>query len=72
MSDLPSKNISSWQQHPSLLPYVEQGILDFARFDAVQDVELHLVHAKLSIRPGDLQQPLVIVANYFLTAFRKN
>ncbi len=65
MSDLPSKNITSWQQHPGLLPFVEQGILDFARFDAVQDTELNLVHAKLSIRPGDLQQPLLIVANYF-------
>jgi tetratricopeptide (TPR) repeat protein len=65
MSDLPSKNITSWQQHPSLLPFIDQGILDFARFDAVQDTELNLVHAKLSIRPGDLQQPLLIVANYF-------
>jgi tetratricopeptide (TPR) repeat protein len=65
MSDLPAKNITSWQQHPSLLPFVEQGILDFARFDAVQDTELYLVRAKLSIRPGDLQQPLLLVANYF-------
>jgi tetratricopeptide (TPR) repeat protein len=65
MSDLPVKNITSWQQHPSLLPFVEQGILDFARFDAVQDTELYLEHAKLSIRPGDLQQPLLLVANYF-------
>lgn len=65
MSDLPSKNIISWQQHPGLLPFVEQGILDFARFDAVQDTELNLVHSKLSIRPGDLQQPLLVVANYF-------
>ncbi|KAA1188696.1 SAM-dependent methyltransferase [Paenibacillus sp. B2(2019)] len=65
MSDLPAKNITSWQQHPSLLPFVEQGILDFARFDAVQDTELYLVKAKLSIKPGDLQQPLLLVANYF-------
>ncbi|MEK5435310.1 MULTISPECIES: hypothetical protein [Paenibacillus] len=65
MSDLPVKNITSWQQHPSLLPFVEQGILDFARFDAVQDTELYLVQAKLSIKPGDLQQPLLLVANYF-------
>ncbi|MEK4239658.1 tetratricopeptide repeat protein [Paenibacillus sp. FSL H7-0714] len=65
MSDLPVKNITSWQQHPSLLPFVEQGILDFARFDAVQDTELYLVRAELSIKPGDLQQPLLLVANYF-------
>lgn len=65
MSDLPSKNINSWQQHPGLTTFAKQGILDFARFDALQDTELNLVHAKISIRPGDLQQPLLIVANYF-------
>ncbi|WP_410512401.1 SAM-dependent methyltransferase [Paenibacillus sp. BR2-3] len=65
MSDLPSKNISSWQQHPGLQPFVEQGLLDFARFDAVHDTELNLTQSNTSIRPGDLKQPLLVVANYF-------
>ncbi|MCL6604482.1 MAG: tetratricopeptide repeat protein [Paenibacillus sp.] len=65
MSDLPAKNIASWQQHPGLLPFVEQGLLDFALFDAVQDTELRLTQSKSVIRPGDLKQPLLIVANYF-------
>ena len=36
MSDLAFKNITFWQQHRSLLPFVEQGVLDFAQFDAVE------------------------------------
>ncbi|MDQ0196450.1 SAM-dependent methyltransferase [Paenibacillus wynnii] len=65
MSDLPAKNISTWQQHPGLRPFVEQGVLDFALFDAVQDTELRLQQSKEVVRAGDLQQPLLIVANYF-------
>ncbi|CAM4416559.1 SAM-dependent methyltransferase [Paenibacillus alkaliterrae] len=65
MSDLAVKNISYWQQHRSLLPYVEQGILDFAVFDAVNDTELQLTQSGVTIRPADLKQPLLIIANYF-------
>jgi tetratricopeptide (TPR) repeat protein len=65
MSDLPVSNVTGWQQHPGLRPFAEKGILDFARFDAVHDTELNLMYSDTSIRPGDLKQPLMIVANYF-------
>ncbi|WP_141503688.1 SAM-dependent methyltransferase [Paenibacillus luteus] len=65
MSDLPLQNIGFWQQHERLLPFVKQGLLDFARFDAVQDTELHLLEAGVTVRPGDLEQPLLLIANYF-------
>ncbi|HEY2491756.1 MAG TPA: SAM-dependent methyltransferase [Paenibacillus sp.] len=65
MSDLPLKNIAYWQQHPSLLTFVEQGVLDFAHFDAMHDTDLNLTQSKLSVRPADLQQPLLVIANYF-------
>lgn len=65
MSDLPVKNITYWQQHRSLMPFVQQGLLDFAQFDAVKNTELHLTESGITIRPGDLEQPLLIVANYF-------
>jgi tetratricopeptide (TPR) repeat protein len=65
MSDLPVKNITYWQQQRSLLPFVERGCLDFARFDAVHDAELYLTQSGLYIHPGALKQPLVIIANYF-------
>ncbi|OPH57586.1 hypothetical protein BC351_03420 [Paenibacillus ferrarius] len=65
MSDLATGNVAFWQQHPGLIPFVEQGVLDFAVFDAVEDTELILTQSGIRIREGDLQQPLFIVANYF-------
>lgn len=65
MSDLASKNLAYWQQHSSLRTYVEQGVLDFAMFDAVKDSELNLTLSGSRIRPGDLSQPLLVIANYF-------
>ncbi|MGE7056749.1 SAM-dependent methyltransferase, partial [Paenibacillus glucanolyticus] len=65
MTDLPQKNVSAWNQHPAMQTYIEQGLLDFARFDAVHDKELNLVVSKTTIRTGDLKQPLLIIANYF-------
>ncbi|MCJ8010707.1 tetratricopeptide repeat protein [Paenibacillus sp. KQZ6P-2] len=65
MTDLPIKNVKSWEQHPALQSYIAQGLLDFARFDAVEDHELNLTVSGTTIRPGDLTQPLLIVANYF-------
>jgi tetratricopeptide (TPR) repeat protein len=65
MSDLAASNIAYWQQHQSLQPFVEQGVLDFAQFDAVHDTELSLKQSGIRIRPADLQQPLLVIANYF-------
>ena len=65
MTDLPAENIAGWRRHPALKPYVESGCLDFARFDAVNDTELHLAVSGTTLRTGQLAQPLLIVANYF-------
>lgn len=65
MTDLALKNVEGWQKHPALQSFIEQGLLDFARFDAVNDTELQLVVSDTTIRPGYLKQPLLIVANYF-------
>ncbi|TFE26638.1 tetratricopeptide repeat protein [Cohnella luojiensis] len=65
MTDLAVKNIAYWQRHAGLFPYVQQGILDFSPFDAVKDTELNLTQSGERIRPGDLVQPLLVIANYF-------
>lgn len=72
MSDLPWKNIEGWQQHEGLKPFVEQGMLDFARFDAVRDTELSLTQSGLVIKPGELGQPLMVIANYFFDSIRRS
>jgi len=65
MTDLAMSNVEAWKEHPALQSFIAAGLLDFARFDAVNDTELDLVVSGVTIREGDLRQPLLIVANYF-------
>lgn len=65
MTDLAAKNVAGWREHPQLKHFVEQAMLDFATFDAVNDKEINLTIAQETIRPGDLSQPLLVLANYF-------
>lgn len=65
MTDLAVQNVEGWRRHPALQPYIEQGVLDFAAFDAVGDEEIRLTVSQTSLRPGGLKQPLLVVANYF-------
>ncbi len=65
MTDLAADNVMAWKEHPALQSFIAEGLLDFARFDAVQDTELNLVVSGTTISEGDLKQPVIIVANYF-------
>ncbi|MFD0672823.1 tetratricopeptide repeat protein [Cohnella sp. GCM10027633] len=65
MTDLPTSNIAAWQEHPALQRFIAEGLLDFARFDAVRDTELNLVVSGETIGEGASRQPLIVVANYF-------
>lgn len=65
MTDLAADNVTGWRNHPSMQPLIEQGLLDFAQFDAMQDTELNLTVAGTVIRQGELGQPILIIANYF-------
>ncbi|TVX89748.1 SAM-dependent methyltransferase [Paenibacillus agilis] len=65
MTDLAMNNVLAWREHPALQSFITEGLLDFARFDALQDTELNLIVKDETIGTGDLQQPLIIVANYF-------
>jgi len=65
MTDLAINNVMAWKAHPALQSYISEGLLDFARFDAVHDTVLDLVVSGTTIRAGDVNQPLIIIANYF-------
>lgn len=65
MTDLAMNNVLAWKEHPALQSFIADGLLDFARFDAVHDTVLNLVESGLTISEGELKQPLIIVANYF-------
>ena len=65
MTDFAQKNLDFWQTHPALQPFIEQGLLDFARFDITSDRTLTLVRSGETLDSQTLKNPLVVLANYF-------
>ncbi len=65
LSDIVEDNLLFFKNHPQLQTYYEQGILDFAYFDAIGGKEIHLQYANKTIHAKDLSQPLIAIANYF-------
>ena len=65
MTDLPERNLEFWLSHPRLQPFLEEGLLDIARFDAERDEQLVLRRSGTVLAPGTLANPLALVANYF-------
>ena len=65
ISDIVEDNLLFLKNHPQLQTYFEQGILDLAYFDAIGSKEIHLQYANTTIKPKDLNQPIIAIANYF-------
>jgi tetratricopeptide (TPR) repeat protein len=65
MTDFAERNLEYWRAHSWLRPFVEEGSLDFALFDAERDEELTLAHSGEVLSAGALRNPLVVVSNYF-------
>lgn len=64
MTDFTESNFNFWAGHPALKPYVESGQLDMAIFDAVNDIEITLSRSGVTLKPGNVVNPICIVANY--------
>ncbi|MFL6263334.1 MAG: hypothetical protein ACJ76Y_26865 [Thermoanaerobaculia bacterium] len=64
MTDFTEKNLEPLRRHPALQPWIEQGILDFARYDASADGEIRLERSGEVLGPWSLRNPLVVLANY--------
>jgi tetratricopeptide (TPR) repeat protein len=64
MSDFTERNLESCRTHPSFQPFIEKGVLDFARFDVERDRELKLTQSGETIFALNLRNPLVVIANY--------
>ena len=48
MTDFTDANIGFWKTNPQLAPFVKRGWLDFAKFNAMVDTEIHLRESKVS------------------------
>jgi len=65
MTDFVEDNIKAWQQHKRLQPFVEQKILDFARFDLEQDSEINTIQFDFKLsKDQSCENPLIVIANY--------
>jgi hypothetical protein len=65
MTDFAGRNLEYWRAHEWLRPFVDEGSLDFALFDAERGEELTLAHSGETLSAESLRNPLVVVSNYF-------
>ncbi|MCB2288165.1 tetratricopeptide repeat protein [Clostridium sp. CS001] len=64
VTDFSEKNIDYWQSHSFLKPYFDSGVLDCATFDIAKDEELKLRNSGEVLCSGNLENPLILIANY--------
>ena len=66
LSDFTESNVSFWETHADLKPFVDDGRLDFAKFEAVHDDTLHLRVSGQVLRKNDVKNPICIIGNYLI------
>ncbi|MFM8277732.1 MAG: hypothetical protein ACKN89_12260 [Cyanobium sp.] len=64
LSDFCVSNLQAWARHPRLQPFFASGLADRARVDITRTSQLRLEHSGLCLGPGELAEPLVLIANY--------
>jgi tetratricopeptide (TPR) repeat protein len=64
MTDFTASNLSFWESHEKLIPFVDKGELDFAIYDMEKDIEIHLIKAGKILKPKDIKNPIALIGNY--------
>ncbi|MBV8820386.1 MAG: hypothetical protein JO022_18645 [Acidobacteriaceae bacterium] len=64
LTDLGQSNRDFWRGHFRLLPWMEQGLVDIARFDVIEDRELRLEVSGRTLGRGAFKNPVILLANY--------
>ena len=72
LTDLSEHNVTFWQNHPRFQPFIEQGIVDFAQYDATADSPLQLTVSGKTLRHNSTQQPIIVIGNYFFDSIRQD
>ena len=65
LSDIAEDSLQFFLDHPQLQPFFQEGKLDCAFFDALENEEIQLRKSQKTIKKGELSQPLITIANYF-------
>lgn len=64
MSDFTENNVNFWKDHPTLQPYREQKLLDYAVYDLEHDESIKLYESGITLTAGVTKNPLIVFANY--------
>ncbi len=64
MSDFTQSNLRGWTAQPMFKPFVDAGRLDFGLFDLEKDTSIKLIRSGQVLGPGQLENPLIVFANY--------
>ncbi len=64
VTDVAEKNIEMCEQHPAFKDFINQGVVDFAIFNAMDDKEIKLRHSGQTIKQGDFTKPIFMLSNY--------
>ena len=72
LTDVVEANVASWGERYEFRPLLDAGVVDFAHFDAENPGPLTLRHSGEVIGPGDLANPLGVVANYVIDSLRQD
>ena len=66
LTDFTEQNLNYWKTHPSLQPYLEKNLLDFACFDAENGQNITLYQSGETLKSDCLSNPMIVIANYVL------
>ncbi|KAK8789859.1 hypothetical protein WA158_006639 [Blastocystis sp. Blastoise] len=64
ISDFTDKLVNFCHNHKSLKEFIDQGILDFALFDAEVDNSIHLMEHNLVLDSTTIRTPFICISNY--------
>ena len=65
MTDFVPEIVSFWLAHERFQSWFDAGWLDAALFDVTAPRPLQLQHARLTLTPELMQNPVILIANYF-------
>ncbi len=72
MSDFTRNNLEFWRNHERFQPYLERGVIDFARYDMEKDNTITLTQSGVTWEKGFIKNPLVVFANYIFDTVKSD
>lgn len=64
MTDISLKSLEVWQTHHALKPFMDDGWLDIAVYNASKDTQIQLEISGKCIKANSIDKPLFVICNY--------